>query len=417
MKILDNSKITTKVVSLLLMLGVITIGITLFSSLAMNGLSDDYGKLTRQTLPANTDLARMNRRAQQIAEIGYRATSHDSASPRARSAPDDLRQTYEAGQRNLEEAVATDPALADAGGEIQAEYGRINEAAAQGIRLALQNRDAEALQVMDRVDRQIDELSTKVGNLIKARVEANDERSAALEQQANSTLIWLLAIGLIAVAGGVATAIVVARAGITAPLARLQQTMGDLASGNNRVDVPGIGRGDEIGQMAKAVLVFRDAAVELEKGSAEKARADAEQKRVVDTLSEGLASLARGDLTCEIKAQFSGVYEQVKSNFNEAVASLRALIGSVIESSASLRTGAGEIAQASEDLARRTESNAASLEETSAALSQIDERIKASASASTRTVERADQAISTVDGGRSMADEAVQAMGRVSESA
>jgi methyl-accepting chemotaxis protein len=93
------------------------------------------------------------------------------------------------------------------------------------------------------------------------------------------------------------------------------------------------------------------------------------------------------------------------------------LIGSVVESSESLRNGSSEIAYASEDLARRTESNAASLEETSAALAQIDGRIKATAEAASRTVMRADEAITTVTSGRSVTDEAVQAMSRVRESA
>ncbi|WP_162806793.1 MCP four helix bundle domain-containing protein, partial [Sphingosinicella terrae] len=245
-------------------------------------------------------------------------------------------------------------------------------------------------------------------------LEAGAAEADAQSVSAMWTLILVSGLGLALIAGLVVWLV---RSQITGPLGAMTGLMARLAKGDNGMEVPNSDRLDEIGDMARAVLVFRDAARAQTTAQAEKARADAEQKLVVDTLAEGLGSLAKGDLTCEIKAQFSGVYEQVKSNFNEAVASLRALIGSVIESSASLRTGAGEIAQASEDLARRTESNAASLEETSAALSQIDERIKASASASTRTVERADQAISTVDGGRSMADEAVQAMGRVSESA
>jgi methyl-accepting chemotaxis protein len=137
------------------------------------------------------------------------------------------------------------------------------------------------------------------------------------------------------------------------------------------------------------------------------------KKSVVDTLSEGLGNLAKGDLTFETKAQFSGAYEQVKANFNSAVSGLRELISSVMESTDSLRAGSGEITQASEDLARRTESNAASLEETSAALTQIDGHIKATAEAANRTVTRADQAISTVSSGRSTADGAVAAMSRV----
>jgi methyl-accepting chemotaxis protein len=107
----------------------------------------------------------------------------------------------------------------------------------------------------------------------------------------------------------------------------------------------------------------------------------------------------------------------LKTNFNEAVSQLRGLIGSVITSAEQLRTGSIEIAQASEDLARRTESNAASLEETAAGVGQMDGRLKATASAARDTVTRADQTKVTVASGRSVADEAVQAMGRVSDSA
>ena len=88
-----------------------------------------------------------------------------------------------------------------------------------------------------------------------------------------------------------------------------------------------------------------------------------------------------------------------------------------MESAATIRTGSGEIAQASEDLARRTEANAASLEETSAAVTQMDGRLKATAEAAGRTVDRADGAIATVSDGRAIADEAMQAMHRVNDSA
>ncbi|WP_339472477.1 methyl-accepting chemotaxis protein, partial [Pseudomonas sp. EL_65y_Pfl1_R83] len=126
---------------------------------------------------------------------------------------------------------------------------------------------------------------------------------------------------------------------------------------------------------------------------------------------------AAGDLTATINADFPGNYAELKTNFNAATAALRGLIGGVVESTSAIGTGSTEIAQASEDLARRTEGNAASLEETSAAITQIDGRLKASADAAGRTVARADGAIATVSGGREIADEAVQAMGRVSESA
>ena len=146
-------------------------------------------------------------------------------------------------------------------------------------------------------------------------------------------------------------------------------------------------------------------------------RTKASQVTVVEALERELSRLSQGDLTANIDEEFAPEYATVKANFNEAVAHLREMISAVADSAEAIGTGSREIAQASEDLARRTESNAASLEETSASLTQIDQRLKASADAGQRTVARADSAIKAVNGGRSIADEAVQAMGRVSESA
>jgi methyl-accepting chemotaxis protein len=235
--------------------------------------------------------------------------------------------------------------------------------------------------------------------------------------QARSTTWWLLAasiMGLIVVAG---ITLLVVRSTITGPLADMVARMGQLAQGNNAIDVPGTARADEIGDMAKAVLVFREAAVEKAQADAAKAIADAEQQQVVKSLEEGLGKLAQGDLTARINAEFSPSFVTVKTNFNDALAGLRDLIGSVTTSTETIRTGASEIAQASEDLARRTEANAASLEETSAAVSQMDGRLKGTAEAAGRTVARADGAILTVRGGRDTADHAMQAMNRVNESA
>jgi methyl-accepting chemotaxis protein len=204
---------------------------------------------------------------------------------------------------------------------------------------------------------------------------------------------------------------------IARPVSRMTSVMGELAAGNNSVEIDGAARTDEIGAMAKAVTVFREAAIAKQQADAAKKLADEEQKRVVEALSSGLGSLAEGDLTASIRANFSPEYAVVKSNFNSALESLRGLIGSVLQSTASIHTGSGEIAEASEDLARRTEGNAASLEETAASITQMDQRLRASAAAAARTVDRADGAIATVSGGRGIADEAVRAMERVADSA
>lgn len=198
--------------------------------------------------------------------------------------------------------------------------------------------------------------------------------------------------------------------GLFRPLEGVTKSMKSLADGDNRLAIADTDRPDEIGNIARALLIFRDAAVAKE-------QADHEQKMVVDSLAIGLGRVSAGDLTADIREEFPAGYAAVRTNFNSALASLRDLIGAVGDSAASIRGGSHEIAQASEDLARRTEANAASLEQSSAALVAIDNRLKASADAAVRTVASADQAMVTVGGGRSIATEVVQAMGRVSESA
>ncbi len=144
--------------------------------------------------------------------------------------------------------------------------------------------------------------------------------------------------------------------------------------------------------------------------------AQVERNAAITATGSALNALAAGDLTNTLNG-LPESFAPLEVSYNDALNQLRDLIGAVSQSTTTIRTGSHEIAQASEDLARRTESNAASLEETAASVTQMDGRLRASASAASRTVERADQAITTVGGGRTVADEAVQAMGRVSESA
>ncbi|MCJ8158967.1 methyl-accepting chemotaxis protein [Sphingomonas sp. LaA6.9] len=412
-----SMKIATKVAALLGMLGLLTLGIALLSHRTLGQVDQGYTSLIVNSLPANTDLSRANRRATDLVYIGYRALSYDGNSEKGRAAPELLQKSYERGLKNLEDAKESDPSLADAIASLRQRYDGVHDTTRQAVGLSTQNRKAEAAQLLARADDELEAMNSALGDLTIDRVKQSDADTAALQAQAASMSTWMLVISLIGVAGGLAVAILVARAAIVAPLARLQDAMRSLSQGNNRIAVPGTERADEVGDMAKAVEVFRDAAVAQEQAAAEKARADADQKFVVDTVSERLANVAEGDLTAEIRVEFPQNYAELRANFNSALTNLRDLIGAVTESAQTLRTGSGEIAHASEDLARRTESNAASLEETSAALAQIDERIKATAKAAGVTVTRADEAITTVSGGRSVADEAVQAMGRVRQSA
>lgn len=201
---------------------------------------------------------------------------------------------------------------------------------------------------------------------------------------------WIV-IGL-CVAGGL---LMIALSGFMAmtivrPIKILVEAMAALAGGKLEASEIGAGRGDEVGEMARAVEVFRQAAlrnVELET-EAEHARQRAEQSRIetqrqaeaeaearleraTSTLANGLRKLAGGDLLCEIHEPFAPQFEALRNDFNSSVGQLRQTLLRVGQSVLTVNGGASEISTASDDLSLRTEQQAASLEETAAALEQI----------------------------------------------
>ncbi|MEN2709538.1 methyl-accepting chemotaxis protein [Sphingomonas sp. NPDC092331] len=414
---LAKLKIPTKILALVAIVATVGMGVALFGSNALKRIDRNYSDLVVNHMPVATELARANRRASDMAYAGYRALSYDGSSKVAQEAGKVEENNFLTANKLLDNAEALQPALKPQLDQFRSQIARVHALASQAIALGQRNDNEGAKAKLAEMDPLLIDLSAQMAKFNDDLVASGKTRSIELGASSNHTIYTMVIVSLISILIAMGFSFFVSRSGITQPLARLQDTMRALAGGNNRVDVPGTERGDELGAMAKTVLVFRDAAQAQETAAAAKAVADAEQKMVVDTLGENLGEVAKGDLTAEIAREFPSDYAALKTNFNAALTSLRTLIGSVMESTSTIHTGSSEIAQASEDLARRTEANAASLEETSAAVAQMDERLKTMAASAGRTVERADGAISTVSGGRAIADEAVQAMTRVSESA
>lgn len=290
----------------------------------------------------------------------------------------------------------------------------IASAAADKVHDILVRGDRVALEqfVVHEMYPAIDPETAAIGNLVDIQIDIANEvtsgaLSTALVAQIGSMLLALVAVGIWLLAFGVI------QSSVTRPIDRMAEVMTTLAAGRD-VAIPFIERGDEMGRMARSCEHFRASAAQK---ALFEAQAAATQVLVTTALKAGVAALAGGDLRKTIETPFPADYEEVRTNFNEAIGALRVMIQTVVESASDIRVGSGEIAIASEDLAKRTESSAASLEETNAALVQIDTRLKSAAGASTATVARADQAIGTVRSGRATVDGAVQAMGRVSGSA
>lgn len=186
----------------------------------------------------------------------------------------------------------------------------------------------------------------------------------------------LLALAVMAAAG--ALGYLMARS-VLGPLERLRDGLGRVARREYDVAVADTGRGDELGELAKALVDFRDKLQASDAADQERKAVQAEQARVVQELSKAMVALADGDLTAVIHMPFDESYEQLRLDYNRTVANLSTTVGSVVTSAVGIRERALEMNSASDDLSRRTENQAATLEQTAAALDELTASVRSAA--------------------------------------
>ena len=181
----------------------------------------------------------------------------------------------------------------------------------------------------------------------------------------------------------------------------------DLPEGNN-----------ELGKLGESVRTFR---VMLARAEADRDRQGHERELqtqlIVGSVGKGLNALADGDLTYRVTADLEGPLASLKTDFNRSIDRLETLIGSSLRSIEEVSSASREISNASNDLAMRTESNAASLEETTAAVASLGEQIRKTAGSARATAQTTLSADEAVRAGRDVAAEAASSMESVAESA
>ena len=224
-----------------------------------------------------------------------------------------------------------------------------------------------------------------------AAVSVNDESKASAETALQLSVVAVICAALIALGAALFSFTRIVR-----PISDITGSMRGLAAGDTASDIPFGSRHDEIGEMAAAVAVFRDNAIEraeLERQAeenrslseserlareAQKAQEAAEVQFAVDQLAGGLQRLSDGDLAVSIDQRFTDHLDALRLNFNQSVARLREAMQAVNDNARTIDAGANEMLAAADDLSKRTEQQAASVEETAAALEQVTTAVKES---------------------------------------
>lgn len=226
-------------------------------------------------------------------------------------------------------------------------------------------------------------------------VKAANQSNARTESLAMAALLGFVGLVVVVAAGLIVLvqrrSMRIAR-GVVDPMADLTASMSQLSVGGAVIDIPHADRTDEVGEMARALSVFRtqaadaarmrDERLEAQRSQEEeRQRAAAEQDDVVAVLAAGLAQLASGDLTIRIETAFPSQYDRLREDFNRTAAQLDSVLGQVRRNSDGIQVRVAQIARANEDLTQRTQAQANNVEDTGRTLQGIAEAVRASARA------------------------------------
>lgn len=129
-----------------------------------------------------------------------------------------------------------------------------------------------------------------------------------------------------------------------------------------------------------------------------------------------LNALAKGDLTQTIDREYQGTFAQMKSDANTTVAQLKDIITTITEATDAINGAAKEIAAGNADLSRRTESQAASLEQTASSTEELTNTVRNNADNATQASQLAHNSSEVADRGGRVVSEVVTTMGAIAES-
>lgn len=228
-----------------------------------------------------------------------------------------------------------------------------------------------------------------------------DEIGPRASRAAQQSILITEILAVVAVVLGVIVAWLIGT-GISRPIRAITDAMNDLAGGNKEIDIPGQARGDEIGLMAKAVLVFKENMIRADKLAAQEAEAVKAREKRARKISE---------LTNGFDQEISAVLKTVSSAATEMQATATGMSSTAEETSRQ----SGIVAAAAEQASTNVQTVASATEELSASIAEINQQVTQSSSVASRAVEDAEKTNAQVRGLAEAAQKIGDVVGLISD--
>ena len=269
--------------------------------------------------------------------------------------------------------------------KVDAQWNTYRTASAEILALSDANQTAKATAAFAGASRDIysrytDLLKQDIAYQVRA---GNGEAAAAASTYSVSRgmIVGVLALAaLLCVAAGwlIVT-------GVSTPIRAMTEAMKRLAGHDLTTEVAGTERKDEVGQMAGAVLVFKNSMIEGD-------RMKAEQEEAQKAAAARSATIDR--LTGEFDTRVQGVVQTVASQATQMESSAQSMSASAEESTKQ----AGAVAAASEQSAANVQTVASAAEELSSSIAEIGRQVSHSSQIAGHAVTEASKANEMVQG-------------------
>jgi methyl-accepting chemotaxis protein len=200
--------------------------------------------------------------------------------------------------------------------------------------------------------------------------------TAATDERITGTITLQEMVAGAAVLLGLLIAFVIAR-GIIGPLFGLTASMKELAGGNLDVVIPGAVRGDEVGDMARTVEVFKKNGLEVERLKVEQ---QTTERRAVQQRKADMVKLAN---------DFEGAVGEIIDTVSSASTELEVSAGTLTSAAEHAQELTAMVAAASEEATTNVQSVASATEELSSSVHEISRQVQESARMANEAVDQA----------------------------
>jgi methyl-accepting chemotaxis protein len=208
--------------------------------------------------------------------------------------------------------------------------------------------------------------------LVSIAREQEAEAIGALTVSQARTKSIIVGAGLLVLLAGIGLSWLIGRS-ITRPLAGLSGVMRLLADGNTAATIPAVNARDEIGAMARTVVVFRDNARERDRLQAEQADAAARRERHSQTVDQLVRRFAE--------------------TANSGLSAVRNAAGRLAESSGKLGSTAGQVGSEAEQAGRAASAASSNVSQAAAAAEQLSGSVAEVARQTANSNKVADRAV------------------------